>query len=330
MTIPKSAFVLGLVTLVLAVAGARPAAAAEELTMLATVTRVVNVPMIVGLRLLEKHDGVKVTIKDLRSPEAVMLAVIDGQGQLATGFAPFYPAIEKGAPVRGVLELSRPEFVVMAKKEIASVKELHGVRLASHSPKATVQSLLEFYLKTQQPGVQPSVVFIPEGSPARAEALLRGAVDAAAFDLTAAQVVSERAPGKFHVLVDFTNQPVSSSSLVVNGAFARSKPELVQKVVRRMLESYRQGAADPKFWVRERGDTLKEVDDARLEGQLRALVKIFDLNGGLDRMRGPGAVENLGFQVTTGNLSGPVSKWKPEQFFDTAPLDAALKDLGRK
>ena len=330
MTIPKSAFVLGLVTLVLAVTGARPAAAAEELTMLATVTRVVNVPMIVGLRLLEKHDGVKVTIKDLRSPEAVMLAVIDGQGQLATGFAPFYPAIEKGAPVRGVLELSRPEFVVMAKKEIASVKELHGVRLASHSPKATVQSLLEFYLKTQQPGVQPSVVFIPEGSPARAEALLRGAVDAAAFDLTAAQVVSERAPGKFHVLVDFTNQPVSSSSLVVNGAFARSKPELVQKVVRRMLESYRQGAADPKFWVRERGDTLKEVDDARLEGQLRALVKIFDLNGGLDRMRGPGAVENLGFQVTTGNLSGPVSKWKPEQFFDTAPLDAALKDLGRK
>jgi NitT/TauT family transport system substrate-binding protein len=286
--------------------------------------------MIVGLRLLEKHDGVKVTIKDLRSPEAVMLAVIDGQGQLATGFAPFYPAIEKGAPVRGVLELSRPEFVVMAKKEIASVKELHGVRLASHSPKATVQSLLEFYLKTQQPGVQPSVVFIPEGSPARAEALLRGAVDAAAFDLTAAQVVSERAPGKFHVLVDFTNQPVSSSSLVVNGAFARSKPELVQKVVRRMLESYRQGAANPKFWVRERGDTLKEVDDARLEGQLRALVKIFDLNGGLDRMRGPGAVENLGFQVTTGNLSGPVSKWKAEQFFDTAPLDAVLKDLGRK
>jgi hypothetical protein len=97
-----------------------------------------------------------------------------------------------------------------------------------------------------------------------------------------------------------------------------------------MLESYREGARDPKFWVRERGDTLKEVDDARLEGQLRALVKIFDLNGGLDRMRGPGAVENLGFQVATGSLSGPVSKWKPEQFFDTTALEAALKDLGRR
>jgi ABC-type nitrate/sulfonate/bicarbonate transport system substrate-binding protein len=327
MTMLRGTLTFALLALALAV-GPR-AAAAEELTLLATVTRVVNLPMIVGLRLFEREDGVKVTVKDLRSPEAVMLAVIDGQGQVATGFAPFYPAVEKGAPVKAVMELSRPEFVVMARTEIASVKALNGVRLASHSPKATVQSLLEFYLKSQ-PEVRPTIVFIPEGSPARAEALLRGAVDAAAFDLTAAQVVNERAPGKFHVLVDFTDRPVSSSSLVVNEEFAKKKPEMVQKLVRRLLESYRQGARDPRFWVRERGQTLKEIDDAKLEGQLRALVKIFDLNGGLDRMRGPGAVENLSFQVATGGLSGPVSKWKPETFFDVAPLEAALKDLGTR
>jgi ABC-type nitrate/sulfonate/bicarbonate transport system substrate-binding protein len=325
----SKAFVLVVLAIVLLSTAPWPVVAAEELTLLSTVTRVVNLPMIVGLRLLEREDGVKVTVKDLRSPEAAMLAVIEGQGQVATGFAPFYPAIEKHAPVRGVMELSRPEFVVMAKKEIANVKALHGVRLASHSPKATVQSLLEFHLKSQ-PGVQPNVVFIPEGSPARAEALLRGAVDAAAFDLTAAQVVNDRAPGKFHILVDFTDQAVSSSSLVVNNDFARKKPEVVQKLVRRVLQSYREGARDPKFWVRERGETLKEIDDAKLESQLRALVKIFDLNGGLDRMKGPGAVENLSFQVTTGNLSGPVGKWKPEQFFDTAPVEAVLKDIGRR
>src|SRR5947209_16546101 len=192
MTMITRALVLGLTTIVLWTSHPREGSAAEEITLLATVTRVVNLPMIVGLRLLEREDGVKVTVKDLRSPEAVMLAVIEGQGQVATGFAPFYPAVEKGALVKGVMELSRPEFVVMAKKEIGSVKELNGVRLASHSPKATVQSLLEFYLKSQ-PGIQPNVVFIPEGSPARAEALLRGAVDAAASDLTAPQVVHGRA-----------------------------------------------------------------------------------------------------------------------------------------
>jgi hypothetical protein len=104
----------------------------------------------------------------------------------------------------------------------------------------------------------------------------------------------------------------------------------VQKLVRRLVQSYREGARDPKYWVRERGDALKEVDDAKLESQLKALVKIFDLNGGIDRMRGPGATENLSFQVATGNLSGPLTKWKPEQFFDTAPLEAVLKDVGRR
>jgi ABC-type nitrate/sulfonate/bicarbonate transport system substrate-binding protein len=321
-------FTLGLVALLIAFAP-RPAAAADEIVLLATVTRVVNVPMIVGLRLLERQDGVKVTMKDLRSPESVMLAVIDGQGQFATGFAPFYPAVAKGAGVKGVMELSRPEFVIMAKKEIASVQGLNGVRLASHSPKSTVQSLIGFYLKSQ-PGVRPDIVFMPEGSPARAQALLRGAVDAGAFDLSSAAVVNERAPGRFHVLVDFTGQPVSSSVLVVNADFAKKRPDLVQKVVRRMVESYRRGVADPSFWVRERGDALKELDDAKLESQLRALVKIFDPDGGLERMRGAGAMQNIEFQVEAGNLGAPASKWKPEMFYDVAPLQAALKDAGKR
>jgi ABC-type nitrate/sulfonate/bicarbonate transport system substrate-binding protein len=305
------------------------AVSAEDVTMLATVTRVVNLPMLVGFRMLEA-DGIKVAVKDLKAPETVMLALIDGQGQMGSGFSPFYPAVEKGAPVKAVMELSRPEFVVMAKHDIASVKALSGVRLASHSPKSTVQTLLEYYLKNQQPDVKPNVVFIPDGSPARAEALLRGAVDAAAFDLTAAQVVKERAPGKFHVLIDFTDQNVSSSVLAFNGDYAKKRPEIVQKVVRRVVESYRQGARDPKFWVRERGPYMKDVDDAKLEGELKGLVKVFDLNGGLDRMRGPGALENISFQVATGGLSAPASKWKSEQFFDTTALDAVLKEIGRQ
>ncbi|HUF80732.1 MAG TPA: hypothetical protein VMN03_06325 [Burkholderiales bacterium] len=92
MNLRKTSFALAFVCMALAGAAA-PAAAAEEITLLSTVTRVVNLPMIVGLRLLEREDGIKVTMKDLRSPESVMLAVIDGQGQLGTGFAPFYPAV---------------------------------------------------------------------------------------------------------------------------------------------------------------------------------------------------------------------------------------------
>jgi ABC-type nitrate/sulfonate/bicarbonate transport system substrate-binding protein len=302
---------------------------AEDITLLTTVLRVVNIPMIAGLRLLEKEDSIKVTVKELRTPEAVVLAVIDGQGAIGQGFAPFYPAVEKGAPIRAVMELSRPEFVISARQDMKTPQALDGVRLASHSPKSTVQSLVEFYLKAH-PGIKPNIVFIPEGSPARASALLRGAVDAAAFDLSSAKNVQDSAPGKFHVLVDFTTQPVSSSVLFFNPAFAKANPTVVRKTVLRLVDSYRRGAADPKFWVQNRGDTLKDIDDAELEAQLRDIVKIVDLNGGIERMRGPAAADNLAFQVTAGSVSGPASKWKPEQFYDTAPLAAALQQLGRK
>jgi ABC-type nitrate/sulfonate/bicarbonate transport system substrate-binding protein len=255
--------------------------------------------------------------------------VIDGQGQIGTGFAPFYPAVEKGAPIRSVMELSRPEFVIAARQDIKTPDALNGARLASHSPKSTVQSLVEFYLKAH-PAIKPNIVFIPEGSPARASALLRGAVDAAAFDLSSAKTLQDSAPGKFHVLVDFTTQPLSSSVLFFNPAFAKANPDVVRKAVLRLVESYRRGAADPKFWLRERGDALKDMEDAKLEAQLRDVVRIVDLNGGIDRMRAPAALDNLSFQVTAGSLSGPASKWKPEQFYDTGPLEAALKQLGRK
>jgi ABC-type nitrate/sulfonate/bicarbonate transport system substrate-binding protein len=304
-------------------------AGAEEITLLSTVSRAVNLPMLVGLRLLEREDGIKITVRDLKSPEAVMLAVIDGQGQMGTAFAPFYPAVEKGAPVKGVMELSRVEFVVMAKKEVANPQALNGLRLASHSPKSTVQSLLEFYFASH-PGIKPNIVFIPEGSPARASALMRGAVDAAAFDLSAAKTVSDKAPGQFHVLVDFTHEPLSSNLLVFNPAYAKAHPDVVHKVLLRMVESYRRGIADPGYWVRERGEFLKEINDATLEPQMRDIARVVDANGGIERLRGQAAMKNIEFQVTAGNLSGPATKWKPQQFFDTRPLEAVLKELRGK
>jgi hypothetical protein len=93
------AFIAGLTLGALLIGGP---ARAQELTLLTTVVRAVNVPMLVALRNLEREDRIKVEVKDVRSPESVILALIDGQGQLGTGFAPFYPAVEKGAPLKAV------------------------------------------------------------------------------------------------------------------------------------------------------------------------------------------------------------------------------------
>lgn len=307
-----------------------PAAAqAQRYTLIATVTRVTNLPMLVGLKLLEREDGISITVKDVRASEAAVVAVADAQGEFGLGFAPFFPAVEKGAKVVGIMELSRPETVIMAKKEIRTPKDLHGVRLGSHTPKASMHVLIENFLR-QHPGVKPNIVFIPEGSPARAQALLQGALDAAGFDLTSARVVQTRAPDAFHILVDFTDFPVSNSFLIVHTDFAKKHPDVLQKVVRRILESYRRGQEDPRFWVREGQSFFKDLPPAALEDQVRAVAKIYDPNGGLGRMKGDGAVENLKFQVDSGLLSGPVTKWKLDRFFLTEPLEAAIAQIGRR
>src|SRR5574341_1010634 len=84
----------------------------RQVTVLSTVTRVTNLPTLVGFKLL-RQDGVDFTVKDLRTPEAVILALNERQGDLAFAFAPIYPAVEKGAPIRAVVALARPEFVVV-------------------------------------------------------------------------------------------------------------------------------------------------------------------------------------------------------------------------
>jgi ABC-type nitrate/sulfonate/bicarbonate transport system substrate-binding protein len=312
-------------------AGLGPVRAAEpvNITFISTVTRVTNLPMLVGFKLAEQ-DGIHVTLKDVRASEAALVAVADGQGQLGDGFAPFYPAVEKGARVVAVMELSKPEGVVMAKNDIKTPADLTGVKLASHSPKGSMQVLLQDWLR-HHPDAKPNVIFMPQGSPARAQALLQGGIDAAAFDLSSADVVQTKAPGKFHVIADFTTYPVSNSFLIVNTDYLKKNPEVVQKIVTRVLESYRRGIADPTFWAREGGkEYFKDMPPAMLERQLRTIAKIYDADGGLARMKGDGAMENIKFQVDAGLLTGPASKWQPSRFFDTRFLETAVKTAGAR
>ena len=52
---------------------------------------------------------------------------------------------------------------------------------------------------------------------------------------------------------------------------------MTQPRLRSYQRSDRPGGGNCRY-----SDALKEIDDAKLESQLKALVKIFDVNGGLD------------------------------------------------
>lgn len=301
-----------------------------KITVITTVNRPINLPMLVGFELLKRQDGIDVEVRELRESEAAVLAVAQGHGQFGTGFHAFFPAVERGAPVVAVMELALPEFVLIARRDIPSVAALHGQQVASHSARSTQKVLLDFFLARDFPTVEPQFLYMPAGSAARAEALLAGSVRAATMDLSFAGVVMRRAPGQFHILLDMTRLPVSSFYLIVRRDTLERQPELVRLVVKRVLESYRRGLQDPSYWIRERGDHLKAVPPAELETQIRDVLRVFDPNGGIDRLTGRGAIDNIQFQVTAGNLSGPAMKWRPGVFFVREPLEAVLQELGRR
>ena len=327
-----SLLILGVVGLVLA-ALAVPAVAGPrfpKITFISTVTRPISLPWMVGLRLAEVHDGIPFEIRELRESEAAVLAVAQERGQLGLGFHAVFPAIERGLPVVNLMEISLPEFVLIARRDVRDVRALHGVTVASHSARSTQKVLLDFFLERDYPDVVPSFVYMPAGSAARADSLLAGAVPAATMDITFAQLVMRRAPGRFHILLDMTRLPVSSSYLIARRDFVERHPELVQRVMQRILESYRRGIENPAFWVQQRGDWFREIPPAELETQLRELVRLYDPNGGIDRLRGAGAIDNILFQVAAGNISGPAMKWKPATFFAPESLEAVLRQIGRR
>ncbi|MDR7482444.1 MAG: ABC transporter substrate-binding protein [Armatimonadota bacterium] len=322
------ALVVGLV-LATGTGGAVEAATVRKLTFISTVNRPINLPSLIGLRAL-RQDGIEVEVRELRESEAAVLAVAQGAGQFGTGFHAFFPAVERGAPVVALMELALPEFVLVTRREITDIRALHGMQVASHSARSTQKVLLDFLLARDYPAVVPEFVYMPAGSAARAEALLVGSVRAATMDLSFAGVVMRRAPGQFHILLDMTKLPVSSFYLIARRDVVEQQPQLVRLVIQRILESYRRGLADPTYWVRERGDFFKEMSPAELETQIREVIRVFDPNGGIDRLRGRGAIDNLQFQVDARNISGPVMKWKPGTFFSPEPLEAVLQQLGRR
>jgi ABC-type nitrate/sulfonate/bicarbonate transport system substrate-binding protein len=301
----------------------------HKLTYITTVNLPISLPLLVGLR-NAAQDGIAIEVKEVRESEAAVLAVAQGQGQIGAGYYSLFPAVEKGAPVVALMEFAQPAFVLLARKEITDVRELNNVQLATHSAKASQKVLLDFFLARDYPGVKPTYVYMPAGSPARAEALLSGAVKAASMDITAASTVLRRAPGQFHSLIDMTRVPVSNFFLVARREYVAQQPEVLATVVRRVLESYRKGADDPTYWVRERGEYFKSVPAAQLEGEMRDLVRVYDLNGGVERLRGKGALDNLQFQITSENLPGPLTRWKPEQFFAPQILEGVLKQIGTR
>jgi ABC-type nitrate/sulfonate/bicarbonate transport system substrate-binding protein len=219
------------------------------------------------------------------------------------------------------------QWALVTPRTITAPAQLSRRRIAVHSLSSVSNTVVQFAIKHHR--INGAHVLVIPGSPARAQALLRGEVDATSLFVTDAVRLDLTAPGRFHILMDFKELPLPDSVIIVRREWLATHQGDVEDLLRGLIETHRRIAAGPEWAVARTQQLFPEEDPAFVAAAVRAFVSrgIWDVNGG---MTGPAIVQAmLRFLKETEALPAGASD-QPGDYADLAPIEAVLKRVGRK
>ena len=176
--------------------------------------------------------------------------------------------------------------------------------------------------------ITPNWMIIP-GSEVRAEALMRGQLDATPAEIGDVLNILSAKPGQFHVLISYAKifPQLIGSMFFARSDYVQKNGALVESFLEAILRAHRTVEERPAL-VKETAlrllpETKPELIDATAASYKE--LRIWDINGGASKDRGDASIK---FFEEAGLLKkGAVSF---QQSFDPAPLDKVLKKIGRK
>jgi len=169
-------------------------------------------------------------------PRAAIAAMLAGDLDFYTAIGSTARAALRGAPIRvGLVALNRPDFVLVATKDIASIEQLKGKTIGGYTPQGTVNVVLNEMLRRK--GFKPDDYKVVNAGTARAAALSSGAVQVAM--LNSVETVRMVKQG-FHVLAKASDElEILQSGLGMSVASMQSKREFLRPAVQSVVESIR-------------------------------------------------------------------------------------------
>jgi len=169
-------------------------------------------------------------------PRAAIAAMLAGDLDFYTAIGSTARAALRGAPIRvGLVALNRPDFVLVATKDIANIEQLKGKTIGGYTPQGTVNVVLNEMLRRK--GFKPDDYKVVNAGTARAAALSSGAVQVAM--LNSVETVRMVKQG-FHVLAKAADElEVPQSGLGMSVALMQSKREFLRPAVLSVVESIR-------------------------------------------------------------------------------------------
>jgi ABC-type nitrate/sulfonate/bicarbonate transport system substrate-binding protein len=248
-------------------------------------------------------------------PRAAIAAMLAGDLDFYTAIGSTARAALRGAPIRvGLVALNRPDFSLVASKDIAGVEQLKGKTIGGYTPQGTVNVILNEMLRRK--GFKPDDYKVVNAGTARAAALSSGAVQVAM--LNSVETVRMVKQG-FHVLARAGDElEVPQSGLGMSIANLQTKRDFLRPAVQAVVESIRLIASHKEKTV---AVLVKQL--ALSTDEAGYVYDAIHKGWALDGKPTPGALK-LELELDRRDL-GLKEPPKPEQIYDFSLLDEIAK-----
>ena len=276
-----------------------------------------------------KARGVDYEITFFSKEELAIQAVINGQADLGVGTP--YSIIQKSkAPMRILFQGTRLVFFPVVDSKYKTWKDLEGQPFTFHARGTGTEAIGNIIAKRE--GIKFGDRSYVPGSENRAIGMLKGQIKGTILDLANKnQLMAKAAPGQFSILPGVSN-PASDETLFAGLDWIKKNEGQADIIVAEFYKLWNEMNSNPGIIEQERVKYKLMMDQPKeiLAGvtdfyKVSTKEGIFSpIGGGVDV-----AKSDFEFYTEAGQMQGPVSSLKIEDFWYLSPLDKARKAAGK-
>ena len=251
-----------------------------------------DIPSLLAWEQLKKQ-GIEVIPTFFPKTDLAVQAVVAGEADLGTaaGIA-VVKAVESGMNLSIVGEQVRNEWQLVTPVSFKDPKLLDGKRVGYHGPITVTEALVKWMANHYK--ITPNWMIIP-GSDVRAEALMRGQLDATPAEIGDVLNILQAKPGQFHVLISYAKifPQLIGSMYFARADYVQKNSALIESVLEAILNAHRAIEERPSL-VKENAlrllpETKPELIDATAATYRE--LRIWDVNGGASKDRGEASIK---------------------------------------
>jgi NitT/TauT family transport system substrate-binding protein len=224
--------------------------------------------------------------------------------------------------------MSRLVFFAVASNEYESWKDLDGEPFTFHARGSGTEAIGNILAKRN--GIEFGERSYVPGSENRIIAMMNGQIKATIVDLANKNLLLEKAADRFHVLPSIDN-PASDELVFASADWIAQNQETADIIVEELLRLWREMADNPNIVEEERAarnllsDQPQEIIDEVVPFYIEAMKEgVYHPSGG----GAEAAMADFEFYTEAGQLEGPASDIKVEDYWDLGPLERAREKLG--